>query len=271
MYNQTAPTAPLSGGSTKHTTSAGKQPFSPPAGSEAPRQIPLPSRELTVGVMAVATIVLTLLSVAATVWMHYQGLRFYDTFVGFFNVDDENNLPTWYSSLSLFFCSALLFVIWSAKHVERDALRKHWFGLSAIFACLSLDEMGSMHERAGQALQKLAHAGAMPHYAWAFIALPLLAVFGIAYSKFLLRIPRQHALRFCVAGAVYVSGALVMEVIDTRYSDRHGVNLVYYTMTNFEEFLEMAGVTLFARALLEYMADYPILARLQIGRGPRSQ
>ena len=59
---------------------------------------------------------------------------------------------------------------------------------------------------------------------------------------------------FIIAGCLYVSGALGMEMVGGNYRDMVGeVDLNYGLITSFEETLEMAGIILFIYGLLDYL------------------
>jgi hypothetical protein len=58
-----------------------------------------------------------------------------------------------------------------------------------------------------------------------------------------------------VAGCVYVAGALGMELVGGAWAAKHGQdNLVYSLLTTVEEGLELTGLVLFIRTLLDNLA-----------------
>ena len=68
----------------------------------------------------------------------------------FFHLDRESNLPTWFSSLQLFFVSYLGLIVASEEALltsEDFCLRQpFWYVLSLGFVFLSLDEFCQIHE-----------------------------------------------------------------------------------------------------------------------------
>ena len=65
------------------------------------------------------------------------------------------------------------------------------------------------------------------------------------------------------AAVVYVAGALGVEALGGMYAETHGQrNLVYGLITTVEETLEMAGMSIAAFALLEYLRDH--IGRIRI-------
>ena len=63
----------------------------------------------------------------------------------------ENNLATWWSSMVLLLIAILCAVAWRADPRPREdggpVLPLAWLFLAGVFALLSLDEVGSLHER----------------------------------------------------------------------------------------------------------------------------
>jgi hypothetical protein len=69
-----------------------------------------------------------------------------------------------------------------------------------------------------------------------------------------------------IAAALYIGGAVGLELVGGRYAEMHGLkNLTYSMIATAEETLEMAGVIVFIYALLRYIADNYIEVRFQIG------
>ena len=58
-----------------------------------------------------------------------------------FEFEYDANLTTWYSSVTLLFCSLLLAIIALSKKQEGDRFSRHWKILAIIFAIMSLDEV----------------------------------------------------------------------------------------------------------------------------------
>ena len=179
--------------------------------------------------------------------------------VGLFSLSYEGNLPTWYSSALLLACAVTLAVI--AQSAPRHA--RYWSLLSAVFGYLSIDEAVGLHEQ----LNDLVHLGGPLYFGWivpAGIAVLLLAA---AYLRFLRALPAETRRRFVVAGALYVGGALLMEVPLGLWTEARGDADLGYALIDFaEESLEMIGATLFLLALLRHAASHGP-ARLELEDG----
>jgi len=73
---------------------------------------------------------------------------------------------------------------------------------------------------------------------------------GVGFIPFLRRLPRPTAGLFILAGAIYVGGAVGMEIIGEPLDSD---TLTYNLLTAVEEGMEMCGVIVFMHALLRYM------------------
>ncbi|WP_027715509.1 hypothetical protein [Desulfuromonas sp. TF] len=64
-----------------------------------------------------------------------------------FNLAVEMNAAVWWSALCLLALGLLAYELYSQKKGNKEKFA--WLALSAVFTCLSLDELGSIHERIG--------------------------------------------------------------------------------------------------------------------------
>lgn len=173
--------------------------------------------------------------------------------IKFLNVNLEANLPTFFSSLVLLGHAILLALIaYGSKAM--DGKFWHWIGLSFIFIFISLDEMVQIHEQLRAPTERLFNTSGLLYFAWFIPYIAIMVVVGIAYFKFMMRLPKRILNLFILAGAVFVSGAVGMEAIGGMHAEVHGEEtLTYALMYSFEEFLEMAGAAIFFYALISYI------------------
>lgn len=161
-----------------------------------------------------------------------------------FDVDEENNIPTWFSSANLMLTAALTLLLASGKWQHGDRWRVHWSLLGWGFLLLSLDEMAGLHE----SLNSVTEAS------WAVYALPLVPVLAIVFFRFLYYLPARTASMFILSGLIFLGGAIGVELYTEPYLDNDELNTLAYNLwTPVEEGMEMFGVILFQYALLDYM------------------
>ena len=169
--------------------------------------------------------------------------------VDLFSLSYEANLPTWYSSALLLACAAALAHL--ARVAGADRLRWHWAALAALFVYFSIDEAVQLHER----LNALYDLPGLLYFGWVIPAAAFTAGVGLAFVPFLRALPPATRRSFLLAGAVYVSGALVMELPLGLYTHAHGdAGLGYALIDWVEESLEITGATLFLLAILRHAA-----------------
>jgi len=220
-------------------------------------------------ILAVTILLLTVASVVSQIYKYTIGHDRY--IVDFFDLDKEWNLPTWYASTSLLFCSLLLAIIAFSLRKAKKSFFFHWILLSAIFLLLALDEGLRFHEQSITPLRGLFssmgyESADLYYFPWVFPAAILLIIFLAGYFRFLINLPFRTRILFVTAGAVYVGGALLMESITGLYASYAGrKNLTYAILTNTEEVLEMSGILVFIYALLSYIRSD--LSGLRIGIG----
>lgn len=172
-----------------------------------------------------------------------------------FNVNLEANLPTYFSALVLLSDAILLALIAYRKKALGEKFW-HWIGLSTIFVFISLDEMIQIHEQFRAPMEALFNTSGILYFAWFIPYVAMVIILGIAYFKFMMRLPKKILQLFILAAVVFISGAVVMEAISGMHAEVHGEEtLTYALMYTFEEFLEMSGATIFLFALLKYISS----------------
>ncbi|HEX6142050.1 MAG TPA: hypothetical protein VFZ01_04990, partial [Geminicoccaceae bacterium] len=151
-------------------------------------------------------VVLLLLSISLPLqFMHHQtDLDVPVLLVYAFDFDRENNLPTWFSSVTLLACALVLFLIWRGRSLQGDPQALWWAGLGLAFLYLSIDEASSLHEATVPKVQTLVGATGALYAAWAIPAAIALAGFALIYLRFFLSLPRRMQVLFLLAGALFV-------------------------------------------------------------------
>jgi hypothetical protein len=164
-----------------------------------------------------------------------------------FDLDQENNLPTWYSHATLLLASMLLLATANAKRRDRAPWAGHWLGLSIVFAFLALDEDAGIHETLNTLADYLSGGD---HNYWEIGGLVFVAIFALSYLKFWFKLPPRTRLLFGIAGVGYVFGAVGVEHLS---KDMDSKTLAYNMMTVWEEGFEMYFIVVFVYAILDYM------------------
>lgn len=224
-----------------------------------------------------ATIIgaLTLLSVAGQV-ARYSVLHGKVTWwVALFDVNREQNVPTFYQGISIFAAAVLLAVI--ARHAwsTRAPFRWAWTTLSAGFVVLSIDETCMLHEQLEALMQaRNYHLNGLFRYSWVIPGLIIVTCIGIGYVRFLVSLPPATRVRFIIAATIYLSGTIGMEMVGGWYDDHHGANnLACQMLANVEEMMEMSGIAIFIVTLVEYTAMHigTIRIHVQAAEEPHAQ
>ena len=165
------------------------------------------------------------------------------------NMDRELNLPTLFSSALLLMAALLMRRL---GHNSNPDAADDWRLLSKIFIFLALDEALQIHEiliipgLRHQVHPALASTWVVPYAALAVILL-------WRFRSFLGSIPRATATGLLRSGAVYVGGAIGMEMIGSFAVRSSLIRLHspwYGGITGLEEALELIGIILLIDALM---------------------
>lgn len=172
-----------------------------------------------------------------------------------FDLGHEPSIPAWYSSLALVVCSGLLAVIAVVKMRRKQPYVAHWFGLTAMFLLMGLDEAIMIHEMTDDILHRRLNTSGFLYFAWVIPGMVVVLAVGVTFWNFLRHLDARTRWFFVLSGTVFVSGAIGMELIAGMiFTVGAGVESLAHTASQaVEEALEMLGVVLFMYALLEFI------------------
>lgn len=154
-----------------------------------------------------------------------------------FDLDEENNIPTWFSSF-LLLNNAFFFYLY-ARTVPTPT-KRYWLFLAGGLLLLACDEVAGLHETLNTAIDMN----------WAIPGGILVLVVGIVLIPFLWSLRRGFALLLFLSGALYVSGAIVVELLS---EDMDSDSSAYALAVALEEGLEMLGALLCLTTILHEM------------------
>lgn len=157
----------------------------------------------------------------------------------------ERNPSTWLSSALLALTGL---AAWAAGRGRSDA--RTWNVVAAILGVLSLDEVATFHERLG-AVPGIPGIGSR---GWAGAGLLIAVVVAYRLRRWVLALDGALRVAFFLGGAVFVSGAVGFEVISGNHQASHGSDRIYWTLATIEENLELLGVLVVLRGLLDHLA-----------------
>jgi hypothetical protein len=207
----------------------------------------------TLGVLLCA---LVLAGVVSEAQRHLAGSE--SDLIDYFSLSEESNVPTWYSSALLLANAGAFALIAATRGPGKGELRVHWAGLALLFLYMSIDEMVQIHEwlNALPPLQGF-HGGlhGFLYFSWVIPAAIVVTLIALAYLPFLRRLPRATRKGLILAGAVYVGGAIGVELLLGKWTDLHGEeNMGYALIDAVEEGMEIAGASILLSTLLGYLA-----------------
>jgi hypothetical protein len=191
-----------------------------------------------------------------------------------FDLDQEVNVPTVYSTLTILICSALMAVIARSELILGSRHGRSWRLLSLIFLGLALDELLSLHEELTDRVD-IDTLNRFTRFSWVVVGSCLVVVIAVAFGRFFLRLPPMTRRLFLLAGLLFVGGSIGVEAIGGYYGglDRQD-SLPYVIVAHVEEVLEMAGIAVLIYALLSHLRRVTptVVVELQLdGEGSDSQ
>lgn len=171
-----------------------------------------------------------------------------------FNLNSEQSVPAWFSSMLLLAAAGLL--AWTAAIVRREGLpdRWRWTLLAGVFVVLSMDEAASFHEMMSAPMRNQYNPGGFFRYAWVMPGIAGCIVLAAFFFPLVRRLRARTRWLVVLAGVCYLGGALGCEMTSAWFLDRDGFYSVPYKVAaTCEEMLEITGLIIFCYALMDQL------------------
>ncbi|WP_114751190.1 hypothetical protein [Pleomorphovibrio marinus] len=201
--------------------------------------------------------VLLLLNLIAIFFSSFFGSNLVsDKLVQFFNFDQENNFPSFFSAVAMLIAAFCLFAIYL---INRDKGMEYrfispWLMLALVFVFLGFDEAVQIHESFETLTKEIFPFAQAFNRAW---IIPYAAAFLIGlviFVPFFLKLPQSTRKYFIISGVIFISGAVGLEIVGGLYAKEHGTNNLGYGMLyTIEETMEMLGVAIFIFGLVKHI------------------
>ena len=180
-----------------------------------------------------------------------------DRATGMWNLDEENNVPTWFASMLLALVAFGFAFVGLMKYQERDRHYRQWFAIALIPLFLSLDDMAQLHEALSSPLSDEYGFGGLLRWAWIVVAIPVVVVLTVLFVPFLRRLPGRTMALLLLGAGVTFSGGVILEMFEGWRVDSNGQGgLLLFSMVTVQEMMEMIGSIIALYAVIDYAAGY---------------
>jgi len=193
------------------------------------------------------------------------------------NLDEEANLPAWYSSVKLAALAVLSVLLYRDERRRQPALRLSWLWLiiGGVFLFLSADETASLHERFSRFVLVKSSIGldirevflggdtTKDSFAWVLLLSPMIVgVVGLFLFFFVKRLTtvKVSFVTSMVGLALFISAVALEATIYATPSFQQwtqGDLRRYQFLIGFEECAEMVGTTCFLLSFAWFLVHHP--------------
>ncbi len=171
------------------------------------------------------------------------------------NFDSADSLPSFFQTTSMLLSTLWLWLITKVKQTRGDEFTNYWRGLTITFFLLALDETTNLHTMTAKPLRELLQASSFLHFTWVVWGIAGTLVFAAAYFKLLRSLPTAMRNQLLCAGAIFLSGAVGLEMIGGQLQTIYGAESAAVAAgVIVEGVLEMLGILLFNATLLNYLS-----------------
>lgn len=172
-----------------------------------------------------------------------------------FSLNEEMNLATWVNAALLGAAALCLALLGRHAAATGGPFVRHWYGLAAVFAFVSLDESTSLHEALITPVREGLSLSGVLTYAWVVPYSVICVVGAVVIWPWIRALPRLTAAMAVLSGAVFVGGAVGGELLQGGlYSAGLRDTPGYVLSAMAEEVMEMTGVIIFVAVLLRLLA-----------------
>jgi uncharacterized membrane protein YhaH (DUF805 family) len=211
---------------------------------------------------ALGMIAVILIAVGVTTSLAYDAVdRREDWWFRFVDVNGEGNLPAWYSVLLLAGVALLVFALAHVRRAKNLGESGAWNLLGWFVVAMSLDEMTSIHEAVGGQIDERATLPLISGYGWIVPGTFAAACGAWVGWRVMSSLPGHARRSLTIAAAVFVTGALMLEVVEAVITNKTGTfGTAAQLVTGAQELCEMLGVVLVVRVLVRELRRLSIYA-----------
>lgn len=173
--------------------------------------------------------------------------------VPMFLLNAEGNIPTFFSATNLLFGSMLLMLVAALTRRTGRRFAGTWLLLGLGALCVAVDEAAQVHELLDENPQWTNGSLTGEDSPWVLVYGAIAVVLVIASARLFLHLPRRFQLMFSLGAAMFVAGAIGLEIIGAQELTTVGKTWYYEAVNGVEEVLEMSAVTLVNASLLAYI------------------
>jgi hypothetical protein len=220
-----------------------------------PPQVRIDS-SVVVRAFGTAIVAFGLLHLAGQGMRHGAGFGSVYGLIDQFDLANEGNLPSFFSSLQLLICGLVLALIGRVRLSQRDRHAAYWLALAALLFCMGADEAAGLHELLIRPVREALPGLATGLLYWAWVIPGSVAVLVIAavFARFARdALPPSIRRQVILSALLFFGGAIGVEMPEAAYVERVGQdNFGYALYVLVEEMLEMVGALVLLSAILCY-------------------
>ena len=195
--------------------------------------------------LSVATVLLVTASAAVELVVHELGTSHLGT-VRLFDMNEEGNVPAWFSGALLLACAVAMGLISAHARTRGDPDARAWGALAILVGAASLDEVASIHETIGAAI------GGEDDASLYLVPGILVLLLVVAWThRVVRRLPGDVRNLLCVGAAVWVFGAVILELVQAALHGGGG-GLTGALLGTAQDAFELTGLIIVLHALMLY-------------------
>jgi hypothetical protein len=222
------------------------------------------------GVTAFVLIIASVVTQCAKFGLGYDYLK---GLVPLFHLNEEYNVPTFFSALLFLFAALILAAIAVLGSNTRAPYVVQWQVLCIGFVYFAYDELFEIHEYF-EILEKLHQFGALLNgsdpanldFGWVIPYTVVLISLLVFFWKFVSSLPANTRTGFMISAGIFFGAAIGIDQIGERYAELHGSNFTHEIISTIEESLELTGVIVFIWTLLKYFENEYVQLCIRTGK-----
>ena len=198
-------------------------------------------------------------------WLESNGIGSF-RFNSLFYLNEESNIPTYFSGLNLLLASLISFFISKDHDLSKNTKPRFWKLLAIVFLFLSFDEVAMFHERIYR-ITLFFTENFGTSLVW-YIPYGIFVVIGIIFLfRDFLSLDIKSKKIIAASGIIFISGAIGMEHFSNNCDMFMNIKCsqnILFALASLEESLEMVAICLFNFASVRLLSGKSNYINLKI-------
>ena len=142
-----------------------------------------------------------------------------------FNIDQEANIPTWFTAGVALYLAMMASMIASAVKSQSKSAWS-WRGIALMGIYIAMDEVAGFHELAIDPIRDNWEISPWLYQSWVIPAMAVVIIIALVYIRFLWKLPVYTKVYLILGALIYIAGGVGVQSVGGFVLTTQGLNVV---------------------------------------------